>query len=141
MQQPFDAHTANALLAEVFADWVQDLGISVDRLTEDGAVLRMPYSDRLCREGGIICGQSLMALADTAMVIAVSSASGRYRPMTTVDMTTHMMKPMSNADVIADTRILRLGRSMAFGQALLHPEGDCRPALTATLAYALLPDE
>ena len=141
MSNTFDISAASSLLGDVFADWVQDLGIRIDALHEGGAVLRMPYSDRLCREGGIICGQALMALADTSMVLAVASASGRYRPMTTVDMTTHMMKPVSGADVIADTRILRLGRSMAFGQSFLRSDGSDSHSVTATLAYALLPEK
>ena len=138
-QPPFDLDQANELLNDVIAPWVKDLDICVEAVHSKGATLRMKYSDRLCREGGIICGQALMALADTAMVIAVSSASNGYRPMTTVDMTTHMMKPMSNTDVIAETTILRLGRSMAFGHAQLHPDNNPNPAVTCTLAYALLP--
>lgn len=130
----------NALLERVFASWVQELQIRVESVTEKGAVLRMPFSERLCREGGTLCGQSLMALADTSMVIAVSAASGRYRPMTTVDLTTHMMKPVSNCAVLAETTVLRLGRTMAFGQALLRAEGNDEPIATVTMAYALLPE-
>ncbi|MFT5114332.1 MAG: hypothetical protein ACI8P9_003669 [Parasphingorhabdus sp.] len=140
-QKKFDIAAASALLEDVIAPWVQDLQLSVIAVDEAGASLRMKYSDRLCREGGIICGQSLMALADTAMVIAVAAAGDRYRPMTTVDVTTHMMKPVSNTDVIADVKILRMGRTMAFGQALLHPENDLRPAVSVTMAYALLPEK
>ena len=138
-ESSFDLDTANALLNDVIAPWVKDLNITVEAVDSQGATLRMQYSDRLCREGGIICGQALMALADTAMVIAVSSASSGYRPMTTVDMTTHMMKPMSNTDVLAQTTILRLGRSMAFGNTQLRPANNPKPAVTCTLAYALLP--
>ena len=52
----------------------------------------MPFSERLCRNGGIVSGQALMAFADTAMVIANVAANRRYRPMTTVDQTTHFMR-------------------------------------------------
>ncbi len=136
----FDLVAARRLLDDVFAPWVRSLGLGVESVDDRGAVLRMPFDEALCREGGVVCGQALMALADTAMVFAVAAASGRYRPMTTVDMTTHLMKPVSAVDVIADARILRLGRTMAFGQALLRPDGIDEPVVTATLAYALLPD-
>ena len=137
-ENSFTIAQANQLLAEVIAPWVKALQLSVEDVDSSGATLRMKYSEQLCREGGIICGQSLMALADTSMVIAVASASGGYRPMTTVDMTTHMMKPLSNSDVIATTKILRLGRTMAFGNVILFPENDQRAAVTSTVAYALL---
>ncbi len=136
----FDLDAARRLLDDVFAPWVRALNLSVESVDDDGAVVRLPYDEAFCREGGVICGQALMALADTSMVFAVSGACGRYRPMTTVDVTTHMMKPVSGDEVLAATRVLRLGRTMAFGQALLSAAGRDEPVATATLAYALLPD-
>ncbi len=101
----FDIAEARRVLGEVFAPWVRDLGLSVAAIECDpppgaaadwqpGAVLRMAFSERLCRHGGIVCGQALMALADTAMVIAIQAAIRGYRPMTTVDQTTHFMLAM-----------------------------------------------
>ena len=112
--ESFSLEAAQALLKDVFPAWVQDLQLVVEKLHPasdpggTGAVLRMKFSERLCREGGVICGQALMSLADTAMVFAVCAASGRYRPMTTVDQTTHFMRPASNSDVLADARIVRI---------------------------------
>jgi uncharacterized protein (TIGR00369 family) len=140
----FDVTAAQQLLADVFAPWVQDLQLSIESIHPAGseggagATLRMKFSERLCREGGVICGQALMSLADTAMVLAVAAASGRYRPMTTVDQTSHFLKPASNADVLADARIVRMGRSMAFGQVMLTPAFDTRPVAMVSSAYALM---
>lgn len=140
----FDQAAAEHLLETVFAPWVRDLTLSVEAIHPPGsdggagASLRMRFSDRLCREGGIICGQALMSLADTAMVFAVASACGRYRPMTTVDQTSHFLKPAANADVLADARIVRLGRSMAFGQVLLTTAFDPKPVAMVSSAYALM---
>jgi acyl-coenzyme A thioesterase PaaI-like protein len=96
----FGIEEARRVLGEVFAPWVQDLGLSIIGIDhvpppdgaddwQPGAVLRMPFSERLCRNGGIVCGQALMAFADTAMVIANLAANRGYRAMTTVDQTTH----------------------------------------------------
>lgn len=140
----FDLVAAQALLKGAFAPWVQDLELGIDRLRPPddpegaGAVLRMRFSDRLCRDGGIICGQALMSLADTAMVFAVCAASGRYRPMTTVDQTTHFMRPAANADVLADARIVRMGKTMAFGQVMLTGADDAKPVAMVSTAYALM---
>jgi uncharacterized protein (TIGR00369 family) len=134
----FEQNAAERLLHEVFAGWVQDLGLNVERIGADDAVLRMPFSQRLCRDNGVVCGQALMSLADTAMVFAVSVASGGYGPMTTVDQTIHFLRPVANADAVAEARVLRLGRTMAFGQVTITAEGDARPAATAQTAYALL---
>ena len=140
----FSLEAAQALLKDVFAAWVQDMQLSVEKIHPAnepggiGAVLRMKFSERLCRDGGIVCGQALMALADTAMVFAVCAASGRYRPMTTVDQTTHFMRPAVNSDVFADARIVRIGRSMAFGQVMLTGVVDPKPLAMVSSAYALM---
>jgi uncharacterized protein (TIGR00369 family) len=136
----FDRATAERMLTDVFAPWVQDLNLSVASLDKEGAVLRMRFSEKLCRDNGVICGQALMSLADTAMVFAVSSAAGAYRPMTTVDQTMHFLRPAANADVLADAKVVRLGRTMAFGSVTLTTDGDTRPVAMAQLAYALLPE-
>jgi uncharacterized protein (TIGR00369 family) len=145
----FDVEEARRVLAEVFAPWVQDLGLSIERLEtrpppqavadwQPGAILRMKFSERLCRSGGIVCGQALMALADTAMVIAISAANGGFRPITTVDQTTHFLKAAASADVLADARVVRLGRTMSFGRVTLSSAADRKPVAMVSSAFAML---
>jgi uncharacterized protein (TIGR00369 family) len=150
-QQPgvFGIEEARRVLGEVFAPWVQDLNLSIEGIDHDppkdaagwqpGAILRMPFSERLCRNGGIVCGQALMAFADTAMVIANLAANRGYRPMTTVDQTTHFMRAATASDVLADARVVRLGRTMSFGRVTLSSAGDDRPVAMISSAFAMLP--
>jgi len=145
----FGLADARRILGEVFAPWVLDLNLTVERLEhvqpadtpdwQPGALLRMPFSERLCRNGGIVCGQALMALADTAMVIAILAANRGYRPMTTVDQTTHFMRAVSSSDVLADARVVRLGRTMSFGRVTLLSASDNRPVAMVSSAFAMLP--
>ena len=145
----FDLEEARRVLVNVFAPWVQDLGLSVSGVECDpppgaaadwqpGATLRMAFSERLCRNGGIVCGQALMALADTAMVIAIHAAIRGYRPMTTVDQTTHFMRAATASDVLADARVVRLGRTMSFGRVTLSSATDNKPVAMVTSAFAML---
>jgi uncharacterized protein (TIGR00369 family) len=147
--EEFDIEEARRILGDVFAPWVQELGLSIERIqsippagaTSDwqpGAVLRMAFSERLCRHGGVVCGQALMALADTAMVIAILAANRGYRPMTTVDQTTHFMRPVAQSDVIADARVVRLGRTMSFGRITLSGSTDNKPVAMVSSAFAML---
>ena len=145
----FGIADARRILSEVFAPWVQDLSLSVERLEhmppadapdwQPGALLRMPFSERLCRNGGVVCGQALMALADTAMVIANLAANRGYRPMTTVDQTTHFMRAVSSSDVLADARVVRLGRTMSFGRVTLLSASDNKQVAMVSSAFAMLP--
>ena len=140
---------ARRVLGDVFADWVKDLNLSIEGIDYDppadnaadwqpGAVLRMPFSERLCRNGGMVCGQALMAFADTAMVIANLAANRGYRPMTTVDQTTHFMRAVMSADVLADARVVRRGRTMSFGRVTLLSAADNKPVAMVSSAFAML---
>lgn len=134
----FDKAAATALLTSVFAPWVQDLDLLIESIEGDSAVLRMRFSDKLCRDNGVVCGQALMSLADTAMVFAICSAAGEYFPMTTVDQTIHFMRPAMRADVLAEARVVRMGKTMAYGSISIRTDNDTRPVAMAQTAYALL---
>jgi uncharacterized protein (TIGR00369 family) len=145
----FDIEEARRVLGDVIAPWVQDLGLSIGSIEcapppgaapdwQPGAILRMAFSERLCRSGGIVCGQALMALADTSMVIAIMTANRGYRPMTTVDQTTHFMRAAIGSDVLADARVVRLGRTMSFGRVTLSSAADNKPVAMVTSAFAML---
>jgi uncharacterized protein (TIGR00369 family) len=152
-QQPGDTFggmdEARRVLGDVFADWVKDLNLSIEGIDYDppadgpaewqpGAILRMPFSERLCRNGGMVCGQALMAFADTAMVIANLAANRGYRPMTTVDQTTHFMRAAMSSDVLADARVVRRGRTMSFGRVTLSSAADNKPVAMVSSAFAML---
>lgn len=129
---------AQAILAEYFAEWVCDLGLSVKSVASGEAVLHMPHSARLARAGGTVCGQALMSAADTAMVIALSGSFGEFRPVTTVSLNVTFMRPVAGQDVFAEARVMRLGKSLAFGEITLRGAADGKPAAHATTTYAIL---
>lgn len=144
----FTIDDARRILDDVFAPWIKDLALTVESIDtaprpaagiqEPGAILRLPFSQRLCRESGVICGQALMAFADTALVIAMVAANGGYRPMTTVDQTSHFMRAIASSDVLADARVIRLGRTMGFGRVTLSSAADGKPVAMASSAFAML---
>ena len=104
---------------------------------QPGAIVRLPYSRKLCGDGAAVCTQALMALADTAMVLACSAAWNGYRPMTSIDQTTHFLRPV-NFDVIADARAVRLGRNASFGRVMLLNAADGRTVGMVASAYGVL---
>ncbi|HEX6471915.1 MAG TPA: PaaI family thioesterase [Streptosporangiaceae bacterium] len=126
------------ILRDNFAPWVLDLGLTVEETAERQVTLRLPWSDRLAREGGGMSGQALMAAADTATVIAVSAAKGGFGPMTTVQQSTSFQRPIVGADVLVTARITKLGRTLAFVDVVMMAEGEAAPAAHATTVYAIL---
>jgi acyl-coenzyme A thioesterase PaaI-like protein len=101
-------------------------------------VLRLPWSDRLSREGGGLSGQALMAAADTATVIAVSAARGGFVPMTTVQQSTSFQRAVAGSDVLIEAVLSKLGRRMAFADITMTDEGSGQIAARASTVYALL---
>ena len=134
----FTVEEANAVLADNFAPWVRDLALVVERVEPGAATLRLPWSDRLAREGGAMSGQALMAAADTATVIAISAARGGFVPMTTVQLSTTFQRPIAGVDVRVLATVTKLGRTLAFADITLTPEGGSAPAAQAQTVYALL---
>jgi uncharacterized protein (TIGR00369 family) len=144
----FGIGEARRFLGEVFPPWVLDLNLSVEQFEFDppegrtdwqpGAVLRMAFSERICRIGGVVSGQALMAFADTAMVVANFAANRGQRMMTTVDQTTHFMRAAAASDVLADARVVRLGRTMSFGRVTLTSAADQKPVAMVSSAFAIL---
>jgi uncharacterized protein (TIGR00369 family) len=129
---------AQRMLGELFAPWVQALGLRVEAVGGGEARLRLPFDPSLSRVGGTVCGQAMMAAADTAMVFAISSQLGGFRPMTTVTLNTSFMRPVADSDVLVVARVLKPGRSLVFGEVELSSAADGRLAAHATTTYALV---
>jgi uncharacterized protein (TIGR00369 family) len=130
--------TLQAALAELFAPWVQALGLRVEAFEPGLVTLRLPRNDQLSRVGDTLCGQAMMAAADTAMVLALISHFGAFRPCTTVQMNTSFLKPLSGQDALIEARLLRAGKALAFGEIDIRGADDGKSVCRASTTYALL---
>ena len=135
----FDTAFLDDALANVFADWVKLLDMRVIAAKPGEVVLALPVSPRHVHAGGVMCGQTLMAAADTAMVLAVMTKLGAFRPMTTVQLQTTFLRPVPGdaGEARVTATVLRLGKTMAFGDIRITT-GDEVLAAHATTSYALL---
>lgn len=133
-----DTGTLQSALAEYFAPWVQELGLKVEGFDADSVTLRLPQGERLSRVGGMLCGQAMMAAADTAMVLALINHFGEFRPCTTVQMNSSFLKPVSGQDTLVQARVIRAGKTLAFGEIDLRGATDGKSACRASVTYALL---
>jgi uncharacterized protein (TIGR00369 family) len=118
---PLTPAQANEILAENFAPWIQALHLEVEETTPTTTTVRLPWHPTLAREGGTLSGQALMAAADTATVLAISTARGAYCPMTTVQQNTTFQRPIKDADVLITARVTKLGRTLAFTDITMTP--------------------
>ena len=133
-----DKQILQSALAEYFAPWVQALALQVEGFDADSVTARLPQSDELSRVGGMLCGQAMMAAADTAMVLALINHFGEFKPCTTVQMNTSFLKPLSGQDALVQARVLRAGKSLAFGEIDIRGANDGKSVCRASVTYALL---
>lgn len=136
------------MLGKLFAPWVLELNLVVEDFEvappagasadwQPGVIVRMPFSEKACRQGAMVSGQAMMALADTSIALAIAAAAKGFPPLATVDQTTHFLKA-AVGDVIADARVVRLGRSLSFGRATLFDATDRKPVAMVSGAFAML---
>ena len=136
---PFDTAFLDDALTNIFAEWVRLLELRLLSATPGEVVLALPVTPRHVHAGNVMCGQTLMAAADTAMVLAVMSKLGSFRPMTTVQLQTTFLRPIAAdaGEARVTATVLRLGKTMAFGDIRITT-GDGVLAAHATTSYALL---
>lgn len=134
----FTVEVAESLLKENFAPWIQDLNIGFDMLADGQAILRVPVSTKLNREGGTICGQAIMSVADTAMVFAISSALDSFAPMTTVSQSSSFLRPAADKDLIAHASVKKLGRTIVYGEINVYTDSPDKSIAHITSTYMLL---
>src|SRR2546422_9107812 len=67
-----DAPALQALLqGDIFAPWVRELNLQVTQVLAGEVELALPVVPLHVHGGGVLCGQTMMAAADTAMVLAI----------------------------------------------------------------------
>jgi acyl-coenzyme A thioesterase PaaI-like protein len=82
----------------------------------------------------------MFALADVAIYLTILSMIGpKALSVTTNCAMDFMRKPKAGTDLLCQTRLLKLGRVLAVGDALIHAEGDERPVARASLTYSIPP--
>jgi uncharacterized protein (TIGR00369 family) len=132
----FTPEQATAFLSSSFAPWVQALHLRVDEISPEGrAVLSMPITDDVARMGGIVCGQALATLADTAMVLSTAAHFGAPRDVATTNLDTQFLSAGRGERIRCTARITRAGRALIFAQADLVALPGGRPVASASATF------
>ena len=133
-----ELHAIQSTLDSVAAPYVKALGLQVTASDTQRTTLRMPVTPALVHGGGMLCGQSLLAAADTAMVVALSASLGGFKPMTTVQLQTSFLRPIrgDTPEVTLVCEVLRTGKTLAFGDIqIFTPDGKLAAHATTTYAF------
>ncbi len=127
-----------AFIAEVFPQVGGDF--VVEDLGEMRIRVRLVTAEKHLRPGGTVSGPSMFALADVAVYMAVLAMIGPQALAVTTNCSIDFMrKPEAGKDLIAECRLLKLGRVLAVGEVLMVSDGGETPVARASLTYSIPP--
>lgn len=125
----------------IAAEFAQARGYVVDQVGDREITVRLPVDERHLRPGGTISGPTMFALADVTVYLALLAMIGpKALAVTTNCSIDFMRKPAAGVDLIAECRLLKLGRVLAVGDVLIRSEGQAEPVARATLTYSIPPE-
>ena len=126
-------------LAEAQLPLAHQLGFYAEAISQGAATVRMPFDDTSLRPGGTISGSAMMSLADFAMYAALLGAIGQVEMAVTTNFNINFLRLPSQADVIAECRVLKLGKRLAVLEVTLLSDGEDDPIAHATGTYSIPP--
>lgn len=92
------------------------------------------------RLGGTVSGPVMMAVADTALYVAILAEVGREALAVTTSLNINFLrKPAADRDIIAECQLLKVGRSLVVGEVSLYSESDDEPVAHAVATYSIPP--
>jgi uncharacterized protein (TIGR00369 family) len=112
-------------------------GYALEALWFGGCRVRRHFHPRTLRPGGTVSGPIMMALADFTMYLAVLSAIGWVPLAVTTNFSINFLRKPAPRDVLAEARLLKLGKRLAVGEIALYSDGDDEMVAHATSTYSI----
>jgi uncharacterized protein (TIGR00369 family) len=128
-------------LAEFPQVFHPESGLAVEAVWERGCRVRQAFRQRSLRPGGTISGPTMMALADFAMYVAVLAAIGPVPLAVTINLNINFLRKAAPRDLLAEARLLKLGKRLATGEVTICSQGETEPVAHATSTYSIPPGD
>jgi len=121
--------------------FAKSMGLELDSITEAGVLMRAHYSKDFLRPGGTISGPVMMALADAAMYALVLSRIGLVELAVTTNLSINFLRKPLPGDLLAEARMLKLGKRLAVGEVHLYSDGEsvAKPVAHVMATYSIPP--
>jgi len=114
-----------------------DSGLSIEQVWHGGGRVRQAYQPQFIRPGGTISGPTMMALADFAMYVGVLASIGPVPLAVTTNLNINFLRKPEARDLIAECRLLKLGKRLAVGEVNIHSEGLDELVAHVTSTYSI----
>ena len=101
------------------------------------AKLRLVAHERHLRPGGTISGPAMFTLADVGLFVVILAHIGPEAMAVTTNLNINFLRKPPQGDLIAECRLLKLGKRLAVGEATLYAEGSDEPVAHAVGTYSI----
>ncbi|MCP5373013.1 MAG: PaaI family thioesterase [Hyphomicrobiales bacterium] len=119
--------------------WGNEIGMLADTIGDGTATLRLPFGSNFLRPGGTVAGPIMMGLADACMYAAALSRLGPVKLAVTTSLNINFLHRPVPADLLAEGRVLKLGKRLAVMDVTIHSDGHDEPVAHATGTYSIPP--
>jgi len=110
------------------------MGIDVVSMEAGKAVLRMEVRPEMCNGVGWLQGGIFTALADEAMALALYPVLSPHEGIATVSESTSFIRGVQNGAILAEGRVIRKGRRVAFAEGEVRRDDTEKTILSRTSA-------
>jgi uncharacterized protein (TIGR00369 family) len=127
-------------LSEAFPEaFNAESGLAIEQVWHGGCRVRLNFAANTLRPGGTISGTTMMMLADVGMYIAILASIGWEPLAVTTNLNINFLKKPTPAPLIAECRLIKLGKRLAVGDVAIRSEGDEEMVAHATSTYSIPP--
>lgn len=122
------------------AAFVRHLGIEVETIDADRAVLTLPFDEETVTVQDIIHGGAIASLIDTAAVVAAWSTvdfDDRRPHGATVSLTVNYLSSARSQGITAEAKVQRRGSRIVFLEVVVTGCDDGRVIATGLVTYSL----
>ena len=133
-----DQDALNAFLDQVFPQVKDDFW--VEHVAPYEITLRLRVGPQHLRPGGTVSGPAMFGLADVTVYLMTLALIGpKALAVTTNSSLDFLRKPEAGKDLLAEGRLLKLGKSLSVGDVLIYSEGKADPVARGAMTYAIPP--
>jgi uncharacterized protein (TIGR00369 family) len=129
------------LAAEFPQVFKPESGLTIESVWDGGCRVRQAFNELSIRPGGTISGSTMMALADFTMYVAVLAGIGPVPLAVTINLNINFLRKPPPRDLLAEARLLRLGRRLATGEVTIRSDGEAEPVAHVTSTYSIPPKD
>ncbi|MBC7622227.1 MAG: PaaI family thioesterase [Aeromicrobium sp.] len=129
-------------IVDFFAAEFPHSNCTIEAIGRRSAVVRYAVREADLRPGGTVSGPALMATADVALYVAILGTIGIVPLTVTTSFNINFLrKPAAGCDIIAECKLLKVGKALVVGEVTLYSVGNDDAVAHAVGTYSIPKNE